>query len=121
VFARQVDRGLADLKLAPQVLAAIEAQRMKLGAAEVPPAVPAPERIVVEQVLAEAFVSGFRRVAWLGAALALASAATAAVMIDGRMPRVVGGRRFDVAGRVSSSSADTSAAAVASLPGTRPA
>ena len=121
VFTREVDRGLADLKLAPQVLAAIEAQRLKLGAAEVPPAVPAAERIVVEQVLAEAFVSGFRRVAWLGAALALASAATAAVMIDGRMPRVVGGRRFDVAGRVSSSSADTSAAAGGSLPGRRPA
>lgn len=82
VFASEMDRRLIDLNLAPEVVAALKAEQLKLGGAEVPPAVPPSDRLRVDRLLAESFVSGFRRVALLAAALALASSATAALMID---------------------------------------
>ena len=82
VFANEMDRRLIDLNLTPDVVIALEAERVKLGGAKVPPTVPASDRLEVDRLLAEAFVSGFRCVALLAAALALASSATAALMID---------------------------------------
>jgi hypothetical protein len=83
VFTSKTDRRLPDLKLAPEVVAALAAERMKLAGAEIPAGVSPSDRIGIERVLTEAFVSGFRRVARLTTALALASSATAALMIDG--------------------------------------
>ena len=82
VFANEMDRRLIDLNLTPDVVTALEAERVKLGGAKVPPTVPPSDRLEVDRLLAEAFVSGFRCVALLAAALALASSATAALMID---------------------------------------
>jgi EmrB/QacA subfamily drug resistance transporter len=90
VFTTEMDHRLTDLNLAPEVVAALDAERVKLGGARVPSSVRPSDRIMVDQILAEAFVSGFRWVALLAAALALASSATAAVMIDGDIPRAVG-------------------------------
>jgi hypothetical protein len=82
VFTNEMDRRLTALNLAPEAAAALDAERVKLGGAEVPANVRPSDRTMVDEILAAAFVSGFRWVALLAAALALASSATAALMID---------------------------------------
>jgi len=82
VFTNEMDRRLTALNLAPEVAAALDAERVKLGGAEVPANVRPSDRTIVDEIFAAAFVSGFRWVALLAAALALASSAAAAVMID---------------------------------------
>jgi hypothetical protein len=82
VFTNEMDRRLTALNLAPEAAAALDAERVKLGGAEIPSSVRPSDRTMVDQILAAAFVYGFRWVALLAAALALASSAAAAVMID---------------------------------------
>ena len=59
-------------------------ERDKLGAMQPPPGADPSQRRTIESAVAEAFVTGFRRVALVAAALALASAATAAVTMRPR-------------------------------------
>jgi MFS family permease len=82
VFNRQLDRRLAELGLRPELVAEVWAQRTMLASAEAPSWANASERLAIERAIAEAFVSGFRFVAWTAAALALASAAIAASTIE---------------------------------------
>jgi len=74
-FNRALDRRLTALNLPPTERAAIEAQRAKLGAIET-------GNGDVREAVQAAFVSGFRDVVWIAVALALASAASAAALID---------------------------------------
>src|SRR5882672_8592125 len=83
VFDAEVDRRLATVSLAPRVVAAVAAERVKLGGAEAPPEASPSERIAIRQAVGGAFVAGFRWMALAAAGLALASAATAALLIDG--------------------------------------
>jgi EmrB/QacA subfamily drug resistance transporter len=83
VYDRELDRRLASARLAPDVVAALRVERVKLGGAEAPPGATAGERDAVRRAVAEAFVAGFRAMALVAAALALAAAGTAALMIDG--------------------------------------
>jgi MFS family permease len=86
-FNRELDRRVARLNLAPAVARALDAERPKLGAA-VPPLGAAPaSRPGIEAAIEWAFVAGFREVAMVAAALALASAGAAAVTIQGRSGR----------------------------------
>jgi len=89
VFNRELDRRLSAMSLAPAVVAALDAERVKLGGAEAPPDASASDRAAIQRVIAEAFVTGFRWMALLAAVLALASALTASVMIDGGLGTVV--------------------------------
>jgi len=82
VFTNEMDRRLTALNLAPEVAAALDAERVKLGGAEVPANARPSDRTIVDEIRAAAFVRGFRWVALLAAALALASSAAAALMID---------------------------------------
>jgi len=83
VFGRELDRGLARAALAPDVVAAMRVERVKLAGAEPPRDATTHERDAVRRAVAEAFVAGFRAMALVAAALALAAAGTAALMIDG--------------------------------------
>jgi MFS family permease len=88
VFDRELDRGLVSTSVAPEVVVALDAERVKLAAAEAPASVTASDRIAVRQAVSDAFVTAFRYMALVCAGLALASALAAATMIDG------GGDRF---------------------------
>ena len=77
VFRRSLDRRLDALALPAATRAAIEAQESKLGAAE---SGDPRGRGAIE----EAFVDGFRTVAWVAAALALGSSAIAWSLIEDR-------------------------------------
>jgi EmrB/QacA subfamily drug resistance transporter len=85
-FNRALDERLPALNLPPAMQASLEGQRAKLAGADLSDN--APEiRAGVREAIDRSFVDAFRRVVLVGAGLALASAAMAWVLIDGRLPR----------------------------------
>jgi hypothetical protein len=74
-FNRALDRRLTALDLPPAERAAIDAQRPKLGAIET-------GNGDAREAVQAAFVSGYRDVLWIAVALAVASAGSAAALID---------------------------------------
>ena len=97
-FGRALDERLATIPLSPADRAAIWAQRSRLAGAEPPPGVEGGARAAVERAIDEAFVGGFRLAMIIAAGLALASALSAALLIEGKgapapqSPRVTGAR-----------------------------
>jgi len=87
-FERGLDRRLARLDLPPSARAAIAAQRLRLGAVEVPADLDPARRERARHAVAESFVDGFRLAMLIGAALALLAAGAAARTIDGRSGRL---------------------------------
>jgi hypothetical protein len=83
-FNSSLDSRLEKLDLAPQVQETLDEERARLGGAEVPDGVDNELRVALEQAIAESFVSGFRLAMWVAAGLALVSALTAALMIEGK-------------------------------------
>lgn len=83
-FNAGMDQRMAGMHLSPTMVAAMDQERAKLGAAEAPPGADADTRRAIAEAVAQSFVGGFRWVALVAAALALASAVTTAVMIAGR-------------------------------------
>ena len=81
-FNRTVDRRLAEMVASTQAVEAIEAQRDKLAAIEIPSNLEPHVREALQRAIAESFVDGFRWVMVLGATLAFASAAVAWTMIE---------------------------------------
>ncbi len=80
-FNRCLDDRLNQIAVTPEVRAAMNEQRFKLAAAEVPATVDQTTRQIIETAIDECFVSGFRRVMLVGAALALASSLMAWLLI----------------------------------------
>jgi EmrB/QacA subfamily drug resistance transporter len=88
VFNHELDHRVAALDLRPATAAALDAERLKLGAARAPASATASERVAIDDAVPRAFVAGFRATAWSAAGLALASAAVAALMIPKRIGAV---------------------------------
>src|SRR5262249_40563541 len=74
VFERRLEALLAPLPLAPEARAALEAQRTRLGAIEIPDSIAPDLRARVAAAIHAAFLSGFRVVTGLAAVSAAASA-----------------------------------------------
>jgi EmrB/QacA subfamily drug resistance transporter len=72
---------LATASLPPQVVAAVQSQRAKLAAIDIPSNASLEARASIQRAVAASFVAGFRRVMLIAALLALASAAGAWLMI----------------------------------------
>jgi hypothetical protein len=77
VFQSTLTRRMDGLDLAPTVRAQIEAQRTKLAAAET-------RDVGGRKAIVEAFVAGYRVVLWVAVGLALASSASAAMLITAK-------------------------------------
>jgi hypothetical protein len=82
VFNDRLDRRLAESKLPPSVSQSLEAQRTRLAAIAIPEDQDAATRQLIRRAIDESFVSGFRTIMAIGAALAVASAITALTLID---------------------------------------
>jgi hypothetical protein len=80
-FSNCLETRLDQLSVKADVRAALNDQRMKLAAAELPPGIDQTTRDTIKQAIDECFVSGFRRVMMCGAALALASSLMAFLII----------------------------------------
>jgi EmrB/QacA subfamily drug resistance transporter len=86
MFYRSLHSQLERAALAPQVIEAVERQRDKLGAIELPDNIGVDDKSSARQAISEAFVTGFRAIMLICVALALASAASALVLIGGAPP-----------------------------------
>jgi EmrB/QacA subfamily drug resistance transporter len=82
-FNRCLDQQLKQLAVPVEIREAVNNQRLKLAAAEIPSA-PEPTRSAIRQAIDECFVSGFRRVMLVGCGLALASSLMAWLIIRNR-------------------------------------
>jgi MFS family permease len=91
-FGANLDDRLEGLELRPEARQQLEEEKVKLGAAEAPEGLDAATGVTVERAIDEAFVSGYRVVMIVAAAAALASAISAALLIEGKKPKV-GARR----------------------------
>ncbi|HEX9942468.1 MAG TPA: MFS transporter [Thermoanaerobaculia bacterium] len=83
-FNRSLDRRLSSLDLTAETQHALDQERVKLGGMEVPREVDPQTRTELKRAISESFVSGFRRVMLIAAALALLSSLVAGMLIQGR-------------------------------------
>src|SRR6516225_1087231 len=77
VFKANLDRRLSSANLPASVAQSLQSQSIKLAAIDIPQNLNAETRQVIRRAIDESFVSGFRWVMAIGAALAAASAVTA--------------------------------------------
>src|SRR5258706_999832 len=80
-FNSCLDQRLDVIPIPVDVRQALNGERLKLAAAEIPRSINEETRVAIKQAIDECFVFGFRRVMLVGAALALAGSALAWLMI----------------------------------------
>lgn len=83
-YSAELDTRLSELSVAPEIRSSIDEQRGKLAATEPPSETSDETRAELKQAINESFVFGFRVVMATAAALALASALSAYMMIEGK-------------------------------------
>jgi EmrB/QacA subfamily drug resistance transporter len=86
-FDGSLDARLAALNLPPEARQQLEQEKVKLGGAQAPEGLDAAQSAKVERAIEEAFVSGYRVVMLVAVATALASAVSAALLIEGKKPK----------------------------------
>jgi len=91
VFTSSLESHLATLHLSPSVQQLIDAQRTRLAGITIPTTVSDEAQAALKRASDESFVSAFRLVSLLGAALALLSALSAWLLIEGKQPERAGG------------------------------
>jgi hypothetical protein len=82
-FNHCLDQRLNQLAVPVEIRESVNSQRIKLAAADVPPAA-GPIQAAIKQAIDECFVSGFRQVMLVGCGLALASSLMAWLIIRSR-------------------------------------
>ena len=87
VFSAELDRRLTELPITPEVRRAVEEQRVRLAAIEIPAGVEDQTQTELRNAVSESFIFGFRVVVIAAAGLALASAFSASMMIEGKTVR----------------------------------
>lgn len=85
-FGRSLERRLATQNLPPAAQQTLLEQRARLAELEPPPELSGPQREQVTAAVDQSFLDGFRLVMLINAGLALASALSAAWLIDGAVP-----------------------------------
>lgn len=88
IFNAALDSSLAALHVAPDVQHLLDAQRANLAGAQAPSSVPEPLRAELQRSIAESFLSGFRIIMLICAALAVGSAVAAGALVEGPGLRV---------------------------------
>jgi hypothetical protein len=83
-FNRSLDRRVSVMGLSTEMQRQIDSQRVNMAAAKLPEEIPPTTRSLLRHAIDESFVRGFRRVMLIGAVLALTSALSAWVLIDGK-------------------------------------
>jgi EmrB/QacA subfamily drug resistance transporter len=94
LFGTELERRAAVDHLRPELIHALARERLKLGAIVAPSSATPVEAATIRHAVATAFVTGFRTVVGVCAALALAGALTAALLIPAppRSPKSRGGK-----------------------------
>jgi EmrB/QacA subfamily drug resistance transporter len=84
VFSGSLDTHVRDLDLSPRAQQQLEAEKVDLGGAEVPPGISGKTAEEIETAVDLSFLKGFRLAMYIAAGSALASAVAAAIMIEGK-------------------------------------
>lgn len=84
IFNIGLDNRLATLEIPMETRQTLDGQRIKLAAAEIPPGINNKLRAALQHAVAESFVTSFRWVMFISAALTLASAFSALLTIEGK-------------------------------------
>jgi len=83
-FNRHLVPNLAQINVSPEIQQELKAQRIMLAAIEVPAKIDTATREAIRRSIDESFIAGFRLVMLIASGLALASAATACLVIRSR-------------------------------------
>lgn len=83
-FNNSLDQRIASLKLSPQAQQFLDAQRINLAAAKVPPGLNSEVSAALKRAIAASFVDSFRLVMLIAVGLAIASAVVAFLMLENR-------------------------------------
>lgn len=83
-FSSSLTSRLAALNLSPAIQQAINSQSSKLVSIQIPPGLSSATHLLIQQAINESFVTGFRLVMLIAAGLALLSALSAAILIEGK-------------------------------------
>ena len=83
-FNSNLDRRLENLKLTPEFTHAVDEQRTKLAGMETPESMDPTQRKLLKEAIDDSFVAGYRRVMLMSILLALLSAASAWLLIEGK-------------------------------------
>jgi EmrB/QacA subfamily drug resistance transporter len=86
IFARRFEQSLRNIQLPPNASNSLMAERFNLGGVTIPADLNPALHEAVRQAVNRSFVSGFRELMLISAALAVLSAVTAALMIRGGRP-----------------------------------
>jgi EmrB/QacA subfamily drug resistance transporter len=86
-FDSSLDDRLTALNLPPEARQQLQEEKVKLGAAQAPESLDAAQRANVDRAIDEAFVAGYRMVMLVAVAVALASALSAALLLEGKKPK----------------------------------
>ena len=89
-FGVSLDEKLEAMRVSSDVLAFYEGQRAKLAGAAIPPDLDPTSTAMLERAVDESFVAGFRWIMALCAGLALISAASAWVLVEGKARPIEG-------------------------------
>ena len=92
-FQGALDEALRASNLPDELVRLVQAQRSRLAAVELPSGIDPASTAAIQRAVADAFVSGFRWVMGLSAALAVASALAAALLISGGPRPMSSGQR----------------------------
>ncbi len=92
-FQGALDEALRAAKLPDELVRLVQAQRSRLAAVELPSGIDPASTAAIQRAVADAFVSGFRWVMGISAALAVASALAAALLISGGPRPMSSGQR----------------------------
>jgi EmrB/QacA subfamily drug resistance transporter len=84
VFSGSLDTRVQDLDLPPKAQQQLEAEKVDLGGAEVPPGVSEEKGDEIETAIERSFLDAFRLAMYIAAGSALASAVAAAIILEGR-------------------------------------
>src|SRR5215204_2117309 len=84
VFSGGLDARVENLDLSPQARQHLEAEKVDLGGAEVPPGLDGETGQQIETAIRESFLDGFRLAMYIAAGSALASAVASAVITEGK-------------------------------------
>jgi EmrB/QacA subfamily drug resistance transporter len=90
-FSRSLDRQLAQITIADDVRRSLAVQRVKLAGLELPANINDETKRQLEHAVTGSFVSAFRLIMWLAAALALGSSLSAWLFIENRLIKDKGG------------------------------
>lgn len=83
-FNSSLDSSLAKIELPQAARQSIDSQRTKLAATEIPAGLSSSQHDALQGAIDESFVAGFRLVMLVGAGLALASAVSAWILVEGK-------------------------------------